>query len=117
AAQSAWALRSTSVGRYSGMCLRFRRVVQTRDYKAWRPRVALGGRQGARAKENPAEAGLETCLALRIAGPGRTTGQGASLAPNYFSLVSLYSTCLRATGSNFLISIFSGMLRLFLVVV
>jgi hypothetical protein len=36
---------------------------------------------------------------------------------NYFSLVSLYATCLRATGSNFLISIFSGVVRLFLVVV
>ena len=36
---------------------------------------------------------------------------------NYFSLVSLYSTCLRALGSNFMINIFSGMVFLFLLVV
>jgi hypothetical protein len=36
---------------------------------------------------------------------------------NYFSLVSLYSTCLRALGSNFMIDIFSGIVFLFLVVV
>ena len=35
----------------------------------------------------------------------------------YFSFVSLYMTCLRATGSNFLISIFSGISFLFLDVV
>jgi hypothetical protein len=35
----------------------------------------------------------------------------------YFSLTSLYSTCLRALGSNFMISIFSGMVFLFFVVV
>src|SRR2546423_15167630 len=37
--------------------------------------------------------------------------------PRHFSLVSLYMTCLRATGSNFLISIFSGISFLFLLVV
>ena len=37
--------------------------------------------------------------------------------PNYFSLVSLYSTCLRALGSNFMIDIFSGIVFLFLLVV
>jgi hypothetical protein len=36
---------------------------------------------------------------------------------NYLILASLYMTCLRTTGSNFLISIFSGMVRLFLSVV
>jgi hypothetical protein len=36
---------------------------------------------------------------------------------NYFSLISLYSTCLRALGSNFMISILSGVVFLFLVVV
>jgi hypothetical protein len=36
---------------------------------------------------------------------------------DYLIFVSLYATCLRATGSNFMISIFSGMLRLFFVVV
>ena len=36
---------------------------------------------------------------------------------HYFSFVSLYITCLRTTGSNFLISIFPGIVRLFLVVV
>jgi hypothetical protein len=36
---------------------------------------------------------------------------------NYFSLISLYSTCLRALGSNFMIDIFSGMVFLFLLVV
>jgi hypothetical protein len=36
---------------------------------------------------------------------------------DYLSLVSLYVTCLRATGSNFLISIFSGIVFLFLDVV
>ncbi len=36
---------------------------------------------------------------------------------NHFSLVSLYSTCLRALGSNFMIDIFSGMVFLFLLVV
>ncbi len=36
---------------------------------------------------------------------------------NYFSLVSLYSTCLRALGSNFMINIFSGIVFLFLLVV
>jgi hypothetical protein len=35
----------------------------------------------------------------------------------YFSLISLYSTCLRALGSYFMIAIFSGMVFLFLVVV
>ena len=59
------------------------------------------------------------------AGSGAGTGKkspasrgffhGASL--NYFSLVSLYSTCLRALGSNFMIAIFSGMVFLFLLVV
>ena len=35
----------------------------------------------------------------------------------YFSLISLYSTCLRALGSNLVINIFSGIVFLFLVVV
>ena len=35
----------------------------------------------------------------------------------YFSFVSLYSTCLRAFGSNFMIDIFSGIVFLFLLVV
>ena len=35
----------------------------------------------------------------------------------YLSLISLYSTCLRALGSNFMIDIFSGMVFLFLLVV
>ena len=35
----------------------------------------------------------------------------------YLSLTSLYSTCLRALGSNFMIAIFSGMVFLFLLVV
>jgi hypothetical protein len=38
-------------------------------------------------------------------------------ALNYFSLISLYSTCLRALGSNFMIDIFSGIVFLFLLVV
>jgi hypothetical protein len=33
---------------------------------------------------------------------------------DYFSFVSLYSTCFRGTGSNFLISILSCMVFLFL---
>ncbi len=41
----------------------------------------------------------------------------ARLRPNHFSLISLYSTCLRAFGSNFMIDIFSGMVFLFLLVV
>jgi protein-S-isoprenylcysteine O-methyltransferase Ste14 len=41
----------------------------------------------------------------------------AKNGPNYFSFISLYSTCLRALGSNFMISIFSGMVFLFFVVV
>jgi hypothetical protein len=36
---------------------------------------------------------------------------------NYLILVSLYMTCLRALGSNFMISIFAGIVRLFLSVV
>jgi len=36
---------------------------------------------------------------------------------NHFSLISLYSTCLRALGSNFMIDIFSGIVFLFLLVV
>jgi hypothetical protein len=36
---------------------------------------------------------------------------------DYLILVSLYRTCLRAFGSNLVISIFAGMVRLFLVVV
>jgi hypothetical protein len=36
---------------------------------------------------------------------------------SYLSLVSLYNTCLRALGSNFMISILSGMVFLFLLVV
>jgi hypothetical protein len=36
---------------------------------------------------------------------------------NYFSLVSLYMTCLRTLGSYFFVSIFSGAVRLFLVAV
>ena len=39
------------------------------------------------------------------------------IALNYFSLISLYSTCLRALGSNFMIDIFSGIVFLFLLVV
>ena len=39
------------------------------------------------------------------------------LRRNYFSLISLYSTCLRAFGSNFMIDIFSGIVFLFLLVV
>jgi len=39
------------------------------------------------------------------------------IKPNYFSLISLYSTCLRALGSNFMIDIFSGIVFLFLLVV
>eukprot|EP01031_Cornospumella_fuschlensis_P022909 gene22910-27890_t len=38
----------------------------------------------------------------------------ARLRPNHFSLISLYSTCLRALGSNFMIDIFSGIVFLFL---
>jgi hypothetical protein len=37
--------------------------------------------------------------------------------PSYLIFASLYITCLRALGSNFLISIFSGMVFLFFVVV
>jgi hypothetical protein len=36
---------------------------------------------------------------------------------DYLILVSLYITCLRALGSNFMISIFAGIVRLFLSVV
>ena len=39
------------------------------------------------------------------------------LVITYLILASLNSTCLRTLGSNFLITIFSGMVRLFLVVV
>ena len=42
---------------------------------------------------------------------------GAHAAADHLILVSLYATCLRATGSYFLISIFSGIVRLFFVVV
>ena len=35
----------------------------------------------------------------------------------HLSLISLYSTCLRALGSYFMMLIFSGMVFLFLVVV
>jgi hypothetical protein len=41
----------------------------------------------------------------------------ALLRGNYLSFVSLYSTCLRALGSNFMIDIFSGIVFLFLLVV
>jgi hypothetical protein len=53
------------------------------------------------SKKKPRDAGL--FLALRCS--------------DYFSLVSLYSTCLRAFGSNFMIDIFSGIVFLFLLVV
>jgi hypothetical protein len=36
---------------------------------------------------------------------------------DYLILVSLYMTCLRTLGSNFMISILAGVVRLFLVVV
>jgi hypothetical protein len=36
---------------------------------------------------------------------------------HHFNFVSLYSTCLRAFGSNFMIDIFSGIVFLFLLVV
>ncbi|ASM78219.1 hypothetical protein VITFI_CDS2441 [Vitreoscilla filiformis] len=36
---------------------------------------------------------------------------------NYFSLISLYSTCLRAFGSNFMNSSFWGVVFLFFAVV
>jgi stearoyl-CoA desaturase (Delta-9 desaturase) len=41
----------------------------------------------------------------------------AAHACRYFSLISLYSTCLRAFGSNFRNSSFSGVVFLFLLVV
>ena len=46
---------------------------------------------------------------------GMTVGRYA--ANGHLSFVSLYMTCLRATGSNFLISIFSGISFLFFDVV
>jgi hypothetical protein len=42
---------------------------------------------------------------------------GADSGNGYLSFVSLYLTCFLATGSNFMISSFSGFARLFLVVV
>ena len=64
---------------------------------------------------------------MRLRGLNRLTGYISPHSGNkkpagsgffvYFSLVSLYSTCLRALGSNFMIDIFSGMVFLFLVVV
>jgi len=48
---------------------------------------------------------------------GRTPGWSPATAGRHLSLTSLYSTCLRALGSNFMIDIFSGMVFLFLLVV
>jgi hypothetical protein len=42
---------------------------------------------------------------------------GETRIADYLILVSLYGTCLRAFGSNLMISILPGMVRLFLVVV
>ena len=47
----------------------------------------------------------------------RPTASSRRRKPDYLSFVSLYITCLRATGSNFLISIFSGISFLFFDVV
>jgi hypothetical protein len=43
--------------------------------------------------------------------------QGTATARRYLSLISLYNTCLRAFGSNFRNSSFSGVVFLFLSVV
>ena len=48
---------------------------------------------------------------------GTAKGRKIDETEIYFSLVSLYATCLRTVGSNFMISNFSGFVRLFLVVV
>ena len=61
------------------------------------------GLQVAEKQKAPREAGLFVVKRTR--------------KPDYLIFVSLYATCLRTTGSNFMISIFSGMLRLFFVVV
>src|SRR5437764_5544286 len=47
----------------------------------------------------------------------RSSGLFSGNEPDYFSFVSLYSSCLRAFGSNFMIDIFSGIVFLFLLVV
>jgi hypothetical protein len=65
---------------------------------------------------------VSAVLALQIDGQQKTrwVSSGFLLGkpePNYFSLISLYSTCLRAFGSNFMIDIFSGIVFLFLLVV
>jgi hypothetical protein len=50
--------------------------------------------------------------------PGRAVeGPHRLGVPGYLIFASLYITCFRALGSNFLISIFSGMVFLFFVVV
>ena len=50
------------------------------------------------------------------AGARRLMRLGSSKARAYLILPSLYSTCLRATGSNFLIENFSVMVRAFFLV-
>ena len=63
--------------------------------------------------KKPAEfAGFFSLELLRRLATAASTANAA-----YFSFVSLYITCLRATGSNFMISILSGMIFLFFDVV
>ena len=75
---------------------------------AHRAQIAYGMAKGVRHKKTRwFKAGFLGNAKKGIAGTGL----------NYFSLISLYSTCLRAFGSNFMISIFSGVVFLFLSVV
>ena len=58
----------------------------------------------ARQKKKPGLAGLFLfCVSLKLR--------------SYLSFISLYATCLRATGSNLMNASLSGVVRLFLVVV
>jgi hypothetical protein len=54
------------------------------------------------------------CIRTVVAAPLGTPAAG--IPPLYLIFVSLYATCLRATGSNLRTSILSGWRRLFLVV-
>jgi hypothetical protein len=67
----------------------------------------------------PAESNFIDAIESQLNGQQKTRLGGFFMGQVsvYLSLISLYSTCLRALGSNFMIDIFSGMVFLFLLVV
>ena len=62
--------------------------------------------------------GLTPCRVVSTSGSsGKHSPANINKVLAYFIFPSVYSTCLRMTGSNFFISSLSGLFRLFLVVV